>query len=179
MFSAANVRIIFRTAKPLDNFFRAYFPKLSATISFFGTLLAIPHAMKLRSTTYNLLVYAPCEIVARRVSRELHGTWCSVCYTTDSAAVARHVASYAIDLVVMLLPEMMPRSTAIPPLIADIRASGADIFVLMESHSALDALMLLAAGVRQCMTLPLEVGRLRRKVEEHLLQHATATEVVS
>ncbi len=89
------------------------------------------------------------------------------CYTTANElySVVRYVD---IDLLIIAIAHYSPEDNTLYRTVARLHAMGLDIFVITSHHSVRHTMHLLAGGVRQCMTLPLSIERLRRKVYAHL-----------
>ncbi len=104
----------------------------------------------------------------------------TVVICTESCAelldIVRHVR---FDLVIIASTELHIDTSALMSLIGDVRATGADLFVILRNLGVPTTLELLGCGVAQCMTFPVNLYRLRRKVKEHLAERVACRELTS
>lgn len=124
--------------------------------------------MILSRPTYRVALLCPDRSLSAAIVRAIEGDYCHVaCYTTANELYAT-VRYVDVDLLIIAVAHYSPEDNTLYRTVERLHALGLDIFVITNHHSVRHTMHLLAGGVRQCMTLPLSVERLRRKVYAHL-----------
>lgn len=149
------------------NFFKflAHFSKIFCTM--------------LKKRTYRIAVVASEEITAQLLAAAIDGCGNVVVCTANEEELTSLLDIINFDLVVVASTSMHLDDTQLLATIADLRRSCTSIFVVARHLSVATTLQLLGSGVSQCMSFPINLYRLRRKVKEQLMARDYRNEAVS
>lgn len=118
---------------------------------------------------HRIVILSDNLFLSRAVAFSLGGLGAEVCTARNYEEWMTCCRRGAVDLVILLrAADFLGRRQVVERL---RRAGGnPQLFVLMWHHSERVALALLEQGVNQCMTFPVDLARLRRKVAEELIE---------
>ena len=158
------------------------FSKLQIVTTIFFTFLA--HFSKIFSTMlkkriYRVAVVANEEITAQLLAAAIDGCCNIVVCTANESELDPLLNIVEFDLVVVATTALHNDNEHLMATIAAIRRTQASIFVVARHLSVATTLHLLGSGVSQCMSFPINLYRLRRKVKEQLMAHDYRNEAVS
>ena len=126
---------------------------------FFGGLLPDDFATMM----HRIAILSDDDFLCRLVTRALAGLGAEVCCAGDWDELERCPCP---DVVVLLSAGALTRVRGIGQL---KRAGGPRVYVLSWHHSERMVLALLERGADQCLTFPVNLTRLRRKIAEELI----------
>ena len=158
------------------------FSKLQIVTAIFFRFLA--HFSKIFSTmlkkrTYRIAVVASEEITAQLLAAAIDGCGNVVVFTANESQLSSLLDIISLDLVVVASTSIHNDDELLMDIVSEIRHTRASIFVVARNLSVATTLQLLSSGVSQCMSFPINLYRLRRKVKEQLMLHDCRNEAVS
>ena len=135
--------------------------------------------MKCNKKLYRIAILATTPAEAELFASIVDSRWCDIWLFYDMESLRQYFEPLDIDLTIVILGDSITAVSGFIQELSSLHRLGGDIFVVMSLHSVEVTLSLLAGGVKQCMTLPIDPQRLRRKVYEHLLKYDKQPEVLS
>lgn len=133
----------------------------------------------LKKRTYRVAVIATEETTAQLLAAVIDGCCNIVVCTTNESEFRSLLSIIEFDLVVVATAALHNDTEHLMTTIAAIRRTQASIFVVARHLSVATTLQLLSNGVSQCMSFPINLYRLRRKVKEQLSRYEWRNEAVS
>lgn len=128
---------------------------------------------------YRIAILGSSEYIVRAITTALRSELYSVLAFESAEELLDVAAFHHLSLVIIAVDNYSPTDNTLYRTVERLRRAGVEIFVITHHHSVRHTLHLLGAGVRQCMTFPIAVERLRRKVLEHLATKPIYMEPVS
>lgn len=117
---------------------------------------------------FNVAILSTSEEVAGTIARALDDGCCDIVLIHDGEELITTLRRHHLDLIIIVVTDYSKSDATLYNLVKWLHLTGIDIFVITSHHSVRHTMHLLATGVRQCLTLPLPLERLRRKVFDHL-----------
>lgn len=116
---------------------------------------------------HRIVIFSDNPFLSRTLSLSLAGLGAEVCCVRNRSEWIRSCERGAVDLLIVLrAADFLARDREVERL---CRAGGSPrLYVLTWHHSERIATALLEQGADQCMTFPVNLMRLRRKVAEEL-----------
>ena len=133
----------------------------------------------LKKRTYRVAVVANEEATAQLLAAAIDGCCNIVVCTANESELDPLLDIVEFDLVVVATTALHNDNEHLMATIAAIRRTQADIFVVARHLSVATTLQLLGSGVSQCLSFPINLYRLRRKVKEQLTRYECCNEAVS
>ena len=133
----------------------------------------------LKKRTYRVAVVATEEATAQLLAAAIDGCCNIVVFIANESELSSLLDIVEFDLVVVATTAIHNDNERLMVTIAAIRRTRASIFVVARHLSVATTLQLLSSGVSQCMSFPINLYRLRRKVKEQLSRYVCCNEAVS
>lgn len=128
---------------------------------------------------YRIAILGSSEYIVHAIAAALRSELYTVLAFDSADALLDMAAFHHLSLVIIAVDNYSPTDNTLYCMVERLRRAGIEIFVITHHRSVRHTLHLLGAGVRQCMTFPIAVERLRRKVLEHLATKPIYMEPVS
>lgn len=128
---------------------------------------------------YRVAILGSSLHIARAIAARLQSEPYTVLVFDNADELLDVAAFHHLSLVLIAVDNYSTTDNALYRTVERLRRADVEIFVITHHHSVRHTLHLLGAGVRQCMTFPIAVERLRRKIIEHLATKPIYMEPVS
>lgn len=116
-----------------------------------------------------ILIFTPDAAVGNIMVSAVADLAGEVVRTSSACGMAQLIDNGSFDLVIISSTRSLALDARLDAIVHRLHESGISVFVILRQLSEQRATRLFRSGVDQCMTFPVNIHRLRRKVREQIV----------
>ncbi|MDE6140683.1 MAG: hypothetical protein K2J31_07940 [Alistipes sp.] len=116
-----------------------------------------------------ILIFTPDVAVGNIIAAAVADLAGEVVRTTSACGMAQLIDNESFALVIIASTRSLAIDSRLDAVVGRLHRCGMPVFVILRQLSEVRATRLFRCGVDQCMTFPINIHRLRRKVREQIV----------
>lgn len=121
-----------------------------------------------------ILIFTPDAAVGNIVASAVADLASEVVRTSSACGMAQLIDNGSFDLVIIASTRSLAIDARLDAVVRRMHGCGIAVFVILRQLSEQRATRLFRSGVDQCMTFPVNIHRLRRKVRGQIVEKIDA-----